>query len=95
MPRTVPLPLPLSLLTIDMTGRVTLIVTTLPEMSQVGISEFESKKDLIDALMASAHIPLVLDLKVRMTGPRASVKDMTSSSAPPLSFPASSPHLIL
>ena len=54
-----------------MTGRVTLIVTTLPEMSQVGISEFESKKDLIDAIMASAHIPLVLDLKVRKTGPRA------------------------
>lgn len=44
-------------------GRVTIIVTTLPNMGQVGISDFKDKKDLINAAMASSHIPLLLDLK--------------------------------
>ena len=44
-------------------GRVTIIVTTLPNMGQVGISDFTDKKDLINAAMASSHIPLLLDLK--------------------------------
>lgn len=30
---------------------------------QVGISDFKDKKDLINAAMASAHIPMLLDLK--------------------------------
>lgn len=45
-------------------GRVTIVVTTLPDMRQMGISDFHSKQDLINAIMASSHVPLVLDLKV-------------------------------
>ncbi|GAX80652.1 hypothetical protein CEUSTIGMA_g8087.t1 [Chlamydomonas eustigma] len=45
-------------------GRVTVVVTTLPDMRQVGISDFKDKQDLINACMASCHVPLVLDLKV-------------------------------
>ncbi|GLC68756.1 hypothetical protein PLESTF_000733400 [Pleodorina starrii] len=44
-------------------GKITIIVTTLPNMGQVGISDFKDKHDLINAAMASAHIPMLLDLK--------------------------------
>ncbi|PNW77319.1 hypothetical protein CHLRE_10g431350v5 [Chlamydomonas reinhardtii] len=44
-------------------GKITIIVTTLPNMGQVGISDFKDKKDLINCAMASAHIPMLLDLK--------------------------------
>lgn len=48
-------------------GRVTLIVTTMAlpgGFQQVGISDFRDKKDLVEACMASAHVPIVLDLKM-------------------------------
>lgn len=45
-------------------GRITVVVTTLPTWRQVGISDFSDKRDLIDAVMASSHIPLVLDRRV-------------------------------
>uniref|UniRef100_A0A7S0WTC8 Patatin n=1 Tax=Chlamydomonas leiostraca TaxID=1034604 RepID=A0A7S0WTC8_9CHLO len=45
-------------------GRITVVVTTLPDMAQVGISDYTSKKDLIDACMASSHIPLLLDMRL-------------------------------
>lgn len=45
-------------------GRITVVVTTLPDCRQVGISDFKDKRDLIDAVMASSHIPLVLDLRM-------------------------------
>ncbi|GIL77331.1 hypothetical protein Vretimale_3026 [Volvox reticuliferus] len=44
-------------------GKITIIVTTLPNMGQVGISDFTDKYDLINVAMASAHIPMLLDLK--------------------------------
>lgn len=44
-------------------GHMTIVVTTLPTMAQVGISEFKDKKDLINCAMASSHIPLFLDYK--------------------------------
>ncbi|GFR41922.1 hypothetical protein Agub_g2714, partial [Astrephomene gubernaculifera] len=44
-------------------GKVTIVVTTLPNMAQVGISDFVDKRDLINAAMASSHIPVLLDLK--------------------------------
>eukprot|EP00955_Chlamydomonas_euryale_P040756 351801-Chlamydomonas_euryale.AAC.19 len=43
--------------------RITVVVTTLPDMKQVGISDFKDKQDLINAIMASSHVPFVLDLK--------------------------------
>lgn len=44
-------------------GRVTVVVTTLPDMRQVGISDFRDRRDLIDACMASSHVPLALDMR--------------------------------
>ncbi|GLI59457.1 hypothetical protein VaNZ11_001336 [Volvox africanus] len=44
-------------------GKITIIVTTLPNMGQVGINDFTDKYDLINVAMASAHIPMLLDLK--------------------------------
>lgn len=44
-------------------GHITVVVTTLPDMRQVGISDFRDKQDLINAIMASSHVPYVLDLK--------------------------------
>eukprot|EP00798_Chlamydomonas_sp_ICE-L_P023246 gene23246-30471_t len=44
--------------------KVTIVVTELPDMKQVGISDFVSKKDVIDACLASCHIPLALDGKL-------------------------------
>ena len=32
--------------------------------AQVGISDFKDRQDLINACMASCHVPLMLDLKV-------------------------------
>lgn len=43
--------------------RITIVVTTLPNMAQIGISDFTDKHDLINAAMASSHIPMFLDLK--------------------------------
>ncbi|KAG1678201.1 hypothetical protein FOA52_016138 [Chlamydomonas sp. UWO 241] len=48
-------------------GRVTVVVTTLPDLQQIGISDFRDKQDLIDAIMASSHVPFVLDLKSTRT----------------------------
>jgi len=45
-------------------GRVQVVVTTVPDMKQIAISDFHDKKDLINACMASAHVPVVLDLKM-------------------------------
>ncbi|KAL6758103.1 acyl transferase/acyl hydrolase/lysophospholipase [Haematococcus lacustris] len=45
-------------------GRITVVVTTLPDWVQVGISDFKDKKDLINACMASSHVPFFLDLKL-------------------------------
>ncbi|KAG2488016.1 hypothetical protein HYH03_013451 [Edaphochlamys debaryana] len=44
-------------------GKITIVVTTLPNMAQVGHSDFVDKQDLINCAMASAHIPMLLDLK--------------------------------
>mmetsp|Transcript_11166 Transcript_11166/g.30474 ORF Transcript_11166/g.30474 Transcript_11166/m.30474 type:complete len:424 (+) Transcript_11166:123-1394(+) len=45
-------------------NRVTVVVTTLPDWSQVGISDFKDKEDLINACMASSHVPFFLDFKL-------------------------------
>lgn len=42
-------------------GRVRLIATELPSLQQVYLTEFTTKDELVDACMASAHVPLVLD----------------------------------
>ncbi len=47
--------------------RVTVVVTTLPDMKQIGISDFKDKKDLINACMSSSHVPFFLDYKLSRT----------------------------
>lgn len=44
--------------------RVNIVVTQLPSLAQVGITDFKSKADLINVAMASSHIPIFLDMKV-------------------------------
>ncbi|KAK9859302.1 hypothetical protein WJX84_000662 [Apatococcus fuscideae] len=44
-------------------GRLQLIVTNVPSFRQAYISEYASKDDLIQANMASVHIPFFLDLR--------------------------------
>eukprot|EP00210_Caulerpa_lentillifera_P007429 g7100.t1 len=44
--------------------RVGLVITTLPKLELKLINEFESKDTLIDANLASCHIPLFLDWKL-------------------------------
>lgn len=46
------------------TGRVEIVVTEVPGMAQVAISDFSSKQDLIEVCMASAHVPFFLDWKL-------------------------------
>lgn len=48
-------------------GRVRLIATELPRMQQVYLEDFNTKAELVDALMASAHVPLVLDWRLFTT----------------------------
>jgi hypothetical protein len=45
-------------------GALSVVVTQLPSCRQVAISDFRDKKDLIDVIMASAHVPLLLDAKL-------------------------------
>ena len=45
-------------------GRATLLVTTLPQLRTRYISEFSSRADLMRVVMASAHIPVVLDWRM-------------------------------
>ena len=45
-------------------GRATLLVTTLPLLRTRYISEFSSRADLMRVVMASAHIPVVLDWRM-------------------------------
>ncbi|GBF93151.1 hypothetical protein Rsub_05882 [Raphidocelis subcapitata] len=42
-------------------GGLGIVVTRLPGCDQVAIDEFRDKTDLVDAIMASAHVPLLLD----------------------------------
>lgn len=42
-------------------GRVRVVVTTLPALRRVVVSEFKDREDLIEACLASAHLPLLLD----------------------------------
>jgi len=44
-------------------GRVALVVTRLPGLQLEGFHRFRSKSDLVDATMASAHVPFFLDFK--------------------------------
>ena len=48
-------------------GRVSVVVTVLPRGTQVAISDFRDKADLIDVCMASSHVPLLLDWRVART----------------------------
>lgn len=41
------------------------MVTQLPRCNQVCIDDFQDKADLINVAMASAHVPMFLDWKVR------------------------------
>lgn len=43
--------------------RVSIVVTTLPKLQLIAISDFKSKEDLININMASSHIPFFLDGK--------------------------------
>eukprot|EP00201_Polytomella_parva_P023768 CAMPEP_0175041228 /NCGR_PEP_ID=MMETSP0052_2-20121109/1789_1 /TAXON_ID=51329 ORGANISM="Polytomella parva, Strain SAG 63-3" /NCGR_SAMPLE_ID=MMETSP0052_2 /ASSEMBLY_ACC=CAM_ASM_000194 /LENGTH=233 /DNA_ID=CAMNT_0016303701 /DNA_START=443 /DNA_END=1144 /DNA_ORIENTATION=+ len=45
-------------------NRITVVVTTFPNMSQVGLTDFVDKADLINCVMSSSHIPVCLDFKV-------------------------------
>ncbi len=45
-------------------GRVTVVVTELPWLATRSISSFDSREDLIDIALASAHVPLFLDGRI-------------------------------
>jgi hypothetical protein len=45
-------------------GACGVVVTQLPSCRQVWIDEFEDKADLINCVMASAHVPILLDLQL-------------------------------
>lgn len=45
-------------------GGLGVVVARLPALEQVWHEEFESKSDLVDCVMASAHVPWLLDLKL-------------------------------
>lgn len=45
-------------------NRITVVVTTIPDWKQIGISDFKDKKDLINTCMASSHVPFFLDFKL-------------------------------
>jgi len=40
------------------------VVTQLPSWRQLSIDDFESKEDLVNCIMASAHVPLLLDARL-------------------------------
>ena len=40
-----------------------IVVTKLPSLKQKAIDDYHDNEDLIDVLMASVHIPFVLDWK--------------------------------
>ena len=42
-------------------GELGVVVTQLPAWQQLSIDDFEDKVDLINCVMASAHVPLLLD----------------------------------
>lgn len=42
-------------------GRVRMVVTEVPSFKQVYLDEFQSRDDLLDAALASSHIPFLLD----------------------------------
>ncbi|GFR41882.1 hypothetical protein Agub_g2390 [Astrephomene gubernaculifera] len=42
-------------------GRTTVLLTRLPLLTTHHITAFESKQDVLDVVMASAHLPLLLD----------------------------------
>jgi hypothetical protein len=42
-------------------GRVRLVVTEVPSFRQVYLDDFQSRDDLLDAALASSHIPFLLD----------------------------------
>ncbi|KXZ44116.1 hypothetical protein GPECTOR_73g637 [Gonium pectorale] len=44
-----------------LSGRSTVLVTRLPLLTTEHITHFASKQDVVDVVMASAHLPLVLD----------------------------------
>lgn len=48
----------------DVNGKVSLLVTEIPSFKVRKISQFESKRDLIDGCLASVHIPLFLNGKL-------------------------------
>ncbi len=45
-------------------GRVDVVISVAPTMSQMAINDFKDKQDLIDVCMASAHVPLFLDKRL-------------------------------
>lgn len=45
-------------------ARATLLVTTLPLLRTMPISDFSCRSDLIKVVLASAHIPVVLDWRL-------------------------------
>ncbi|EFN59813.1 hypothetical protein CHLNCDRAFT_133552 [Chlorella variabilis] len=55
------------------TGRVRLRITAWPSLSPLFLERFHSKADLIDACMASSHLPFLLDgrLAARVRGVKA------------------------
>jgi len=48
-------------------GRVGVVYTVLPTCEQVVVGTFSSKRDLIDCLLASAHVPFFLDFRPAKT----------------------------
>jgi hypothetical protein len=45
-------------------GGLGVVVTQLPSCQQVAIDDFRDKADLINCIMASAHVPLLLDMRL-------------------------------
>ena len=45
-------------------GGLGVVITQLPSCRQVSVSDFADKADLVDCIMASAHVPLLLDGRV-------------------------------
>ena len=45
-------------------GQVEVVVTAVPAMRRVIISEFNSKNDVVEACLASAHVPFLMDGKM-------------------------------
>lgn len=45
-------------------GRIGIVVTEVPSLRQVAITDFKDKADLINVAMTSSHVPMFLDLKM-------------------------------